>query len=192
MRTLSRRQSQVLELINSFTESHGHAPSYRELMQALNLTSPASVHRHIHSLKKLGHLKETPRSWRNLKLAKSAKPSQSDAPIKIAIIGKVSKGQKTELFAKTALIEVAESLVVTTENSLYGFVVSDSSFEEHHMQQGDLLIVEARTEVKEGELIVTTSKQEGTQIKRQHDLKGATIQGVIVALFRKYAQEIRS
>lgn len=188
MCALSRRQAQVLELIDTFTESKGRAPTIRELMQTLNLTSPASVHRHIQSLKKLGHLQETNRSWHNLKLSKPIRARPEATQQKVAIIGAISRGQKPELFAKTALIEVSNSLVSASDYTLYAFLVKDSSFEDLHMQQGDLLIVEARTQCQENELVITNSKQEGTQIMRHQDLQGAThIQGIIVTLLRKFS-----
>lgn len=186
MCALSRRQAQVLELIDTFTESKGRSPTIRELMQTLNLTSPASVHRHIQSLRKLGHLQQTARSWHNLKLSKATKSRPESLQQTVAIIGAISRGQKPELFAKTALIEVSESLVKQSDYTLYAFLVKDNSFEDFHMQQGDLLIVEAKTQCQEHELAIATSKQDGTQIARHPNLQGATIQGIIITLIRKY------
>lgn len=189
MHALTKRQSQVLELVQLFTQAKGYPPSYRELMQALNLTSPATIHKHIQTLKKLGHLKEGSRGWRNVKVAKVHKAPAATPLVKVAIIGAIQKGQKPDLYAKSTLIEVPQSLMsgVKSQATLYGFVVKDSSFADELMQAGDILIVEARDEAKPGELILATSKQHGTVIARAVDQSSKmSIQGVIISLVRKF------
>lgn len=210
MNALTKRQSEILALVTSHTQTKGHPPSYRELMQILGLSSPATLHKHIQNLIKNGHLKKSPRGWRTLKTVKS----QKTPPVirkELPIIGGVSKGQKIDLYAQVAYFEIPQSLA-STNNTLYGFIVKDQSFTSLHMLRGDLIVIEARQEPHSGEMILAQSKKTGAQIGRylvtysdrklqshiqEIDGQGKEaslsfekndlhIQGVIVGLFRKY------
>lgn len=200
MTGLTKRQSQILALINSFTQSSGHAPSYRELMQVLGLHSTATLHKHIENLKKLGHLKTTARGWRSLKTAKLTK-SPPAANSQIPIVGALSKGQRLEFFTKTALIELPEALR-KGKASLYGFLIKDKSFITHQLLDGDIIVVEPRQNPHHGETIVAIGKKLGTLIGRYSvsysdkslvshiddtPLAELEIQGVIVSMLRSYS-----
>ncbi len=210
MIALTKRQSEILALVTSSTQTMGRPPTYRELMQILGLSSPATLHKHIQNLIKNGHLKKSPRGWRTLKATKSQK-SVPAVRKELAIIGGVSKGQKIELYAQASYFEIPQSLA-STKSTLYGFIVKDLSFTALHILRGDLIVIEARQEPHSGEMILAHSKKTGAQIGRylvtysdrklqshiqemdgqdqeaslsfeENDLH---IQGVIVGLFRKY------
>ena len=210
MNALTKRQSQILSLVQSLTQTNGYPPTYRELMHVLGLSSPATLHKHIQNLIKNGHLKKNARGWRELKATKSPK-QHTPSSKEIAIIGAISKGQKIELFAKASYFEVPSALS-TRSKSLYGFLISDASFTPQHMLKGDLIVVEAGCDPHSGEMILVRSAKNGAQIGRylvkysqsklqthlqeidgqdssnslsfeKNDLQ---TQGVIVGLFRKY------
>lgn len=211
MKALTKRQSQILSLLSSFTHTKGYSPSYRELTQLLGLSSPATLHKHIKNLIEQGHLKKAPHGWRTLKSAKSPKQT-TPASNEIAIIGGVSKGDKIELYSQMSFFDIPQSLS-TSKNTLYGFIIKDNSFTSLHMLKGDLIVVEARLEPHSGEMILAQSKKTGAQIGRyivtysdrklqshikeidgpgqeatlSFDENDIRIQGVIVGLFRKYA-----
>lgn len=210
MKTLTKRQSQILSLLSSFTHTKGYAPSYRELTQLLGLSSPATLHKHIKNLIEQGHLKKAPHGWRTLKNAKIPKQPPTTRN-EIAIIGGISKGEKIELYSQMSFFEIPQSLSAA-KNTLYGFIIKDSSFTSLHMLKGDLIVVEARLEPHSGEMILAQSKKTGAQIGRyivtysdrklqshiqeidgpgqeatlSFDERDMRIQGVIVGLFRKY------
>jgi repressor LexA len=178
MSLLTKRQSEILALITSFTQTKGYSPSYRELMQALGLSSPATLHKHIKNLEKEGHIK--PIAGQKRALSKAAKPPSSHS---LAIIGSISKGQKIELYAKSILVEVPKSFA----SSLYGFMVRDTSFASNMMQKGDVVIVETRSDPASDALILAHSKQDGAQILRYAELNDSLqMQGVITGLLRRY------
>lgn len=210
MKALTKRQSQILSLLSSFTHTKGYSPSYRELTQLLGLSSPATLHKHIKNLIEQGHLKKAPHGWRTLKSPKSPKQTPPTGN-QIAIIGGVSKGDKIELYSQMSFFEIPQSLSAS-KNTLYGFIIQDSSFTSLHMVKGDLIVVEARLEPHSGEMILAQSKKTGAQIGRyivtysdrklqshikeidgpgqeaslSFDENDMRIQGVIVGLFRKY------
>ena len=57
---LTKRQRQIYDYIKDFIEEQGYAPSIVEIGENFNLTSPATVHKHLQNLSQKGMIK---RSW---------------------------------------------------------------------------------------------------------------------------------
>jgi repressor LexA len=173
MKGPTKRQSEILALIQSISKARGYPPSYRELMKLLGLSSPGTLHKHMKNLRAKG-LNQPPQL--------PQKPSST-----VPIIGQIAKGQKMELFAKVSLFELPPSWI--TKQSLYGFVVKDHSFMSLAIQPGDLLVVDSSKEPKPGELVLAKSGPH-SQIEvfnsEHFEAEELEIQGVISALFRHF------
>lgn len=65
---LTKKQNEVLNFIQDFQEENGVTPTYREIMNGLGLTSPASVAEHIDNLVAKGALEKVPGEARSLKI----------------------------------------------------------------------------------------------------------------------------
>lgn len=68
----TKKQQEMLALIDSFIKQHGYSPSYREIMKSLNYTSVATVSLHINNLIKRGHLLKRDHSARSLEVLHNA------------------------------------------------------------------------------------------------------------------------
>lgn len=64
----TKKQRELLTYIEGFIKEHGYSPSYREIMQALNYNSVATVALHINNLIKRGHLQKRDHSARSLEV----------------------------------------------------------------------------------------------------------------------------
>ncbi len=53
---LTRRQKQVLDFLVNFINRHGYSPSFEEVGDGLDLSSLATVHKHIETLEKKGFI----------------------------------------------------------------------------------------------------------------------------------------
>jgi repressor LexA len=179
VKSSSKRQQQILSIISSFTEAKGFSPSYREIAQVLGLSSVGTVYKHIQNLKANGLLDGAAQKWRALKTTQEL-PSCVFLPV----IGSVSKGIKIEISAKMSFFEVPE-MMAPRELTCYGFIVQDNSFLDEQIVEKDLLIIEARNEPEEGEMILFSSKNEGARLGRysiNDDLY--KIQGIVIGLLR--------
>jgi repressor LexA len=54
---LTRRQKQVLDFLVSFINGHGYSPSFEEIGAGLELSSLATVHKHLQTLEKKGFIR---------------------------------------------------------------------------------------------------------------------------------------
>lgn len=55
--TLTRKQRAVLDFLRSFSDAHHYMPSFDEIAQQFGLNSLATVHEHLTSLERKGHIK---------------------------------------------------------------------------------------------------------------------------------------
>src|SRR5688500_8922094 len=57
---LTKRQREILDYLNDFIQQHGYAPSLEEIGRRFNLSSLATVHKHLTNLEEKGFIK---RAW---------------------------------------------------------------------------------------------------------------------------------
>ena len=67
----TKKQKALLDYIANFIKEHGYSPSYREIKNALNYNSVATVALHVNSLVSRGHLKKRDHSARSLEVVEN-------------------------------------------------------------------------------------------------------------------------
>ena len=68
---MTKRQEDILRIINNYIMTEGIAPTVREICDITGLKSTSTVHGHIRRLEKMGYIKmikDSPRSIRVLKI----------------------------------------------------------------------------------------------------------------------------
>ena len=202
--SLTRRQAEILEYITFHIQARGYAPTYREMMHHFGFSSPGSLYKHVQALQEKNLLKKRS-AWRGLSPKKKKPKIEKNFITHIDLIGTIAKKSRIELFKTPHQFAIPSSMVLEA-SSLYGFIVKDHSFSEEKIASQDIVIIEARTQVREGEaVLVQTSAGESLIYRFRKDskkgylelfsyekeepvlLKNYTIQGVLVALFRSYA-----
>jgi repressor LexA len=54
---LSEKQSELLDFIKQYANDHGFAPTFKEMMDGLNVRSKNTVSKHLESLEKAGMIR---------------------------------------------------------------------------------------------------------------------------------------
>lgn len=203
---LTRRQREIYEFIKEFIDANGYAPSIVEIGERFQLTSPATVHKHLLNLEQKGLIK---RSWnrsRAIELVPGSDtigPAAAGAPAELPLRGMIAAGMPLEAIEDTETIPLPWS---SGDGNLYVLRVKGDSMIEDHIQDGDYVIVEDRESAENGETVVALVEgesatlkrfyREGAQVRlqpanaamapimaREEDLR---IQGVVVGVLRKY------
>lgn len=68
MIAITKKQSGILNFIESFVEEKGYSPTFQEIADGIGLKSLATVHKHIGNLVMKGKLKRDPNSSRSLEI----------------------------------------------------------------------------------------------------------------------------
>lgn len=168
MKGLTPKQIEILEFIQSFIDQHHYAPTYREIMHHFDFKSPGSVHKHVRTLQQKGALNPDRNSHRALKPTEPLKSLTKEASeTQIPLIGNLSVGYPLELFIQPKMIAIPPSLVHSPE-STYILQVQGDALHEEWIQDGDLLLIEARQDIQPGETILGLINQTDTVLKRYY------------------------
>ncbi len=203
MKTLTKRQKEILDFLQNFIEKKQFSPSYKEIRDHFGFSSLASVHKFIKALAKKGFLYQEKQKRRSISLKQDSPPSEKEA-ISLPLIGQISLGFPIETYSNPQSFPVPIYLIREIEKSYILRVRGDSLLEEH-MVDGDLIIIEASTEAESADTIVATINQQDTILKRYYDegmyarLEGGNhkslfvkqehlvIHGIVTGLFRFYS-----
>ena len=209
---LTRRQREVFEFIREFIETHSYSPSLEEIAQGMDLSSLATVHKHLTNLAAKGLIKRHWNRGRGIELAADLdRPDMVhaglDAAYRLPIKGTVAAGYPIEaLESSDERMAVPAEMVRDAEETFLLRVRGDSMIEDG-IHEGDMLIVERTAKARNGQVVValvngfeTTVKRfylEGENIRLQPAnstmepimamAKDVTIQGLVVGLLRRYA-----
>lgn len=209
MKGLTPQQAAVLHFIEEYISINRYSPSYREIAEKFGFKSTGSVFKHVQALKKKEALTMNPASSRSLKMTQPTQKVEKVRPeLELLLIGELSTTFSLETFPHTQTIEVPRSLVDSPENS-YVIRIKGDGFQDELLLNGDLIIVEARTDVIEGETIIAMINAHDPLIKiyekesgyiklfghnpQQHPLimhpDDLSIYGVVVGLIRLFSRK---
>ena len=164
MKGLTKRQSEILQFIQEYINTHQYSPSYREIMAHYKFSSLGSVYNHIKLLKQKGFLSAEKQSRRSL-FPISQHSSSHRAEIELPFIGYISVGNPIEMLPQSQKVGVPEFLVQAAENT-YVLRARGDSLNEELIADGDLLLVETRHEIHDGETIIGNATLSGTLVRK--------------------------
>jgi len=201
MSELTKKQSEILRFVSEYVKEYDYAPSYREIGDNFNISSPATIHQHVQTLKSKGFLNVDSQKARSIELTdKIIKMGRS---IELPLVGMITAGQPIEAIEENETMAVPENLV-RDENS-YILKVKGESMIEEGILDGDFVIIERNNYPKNGDVVVallnnayvTLKKfyREAKRIRLQPAnsamkpifCKDVAIRGVVRAIIRKFA-----
>ncbi len=198
---LTRRQREVLDVIREFIERHGYSPSLEEVGVTLGLASVATVHKHVSLLVEKGYLRRIWNQNRSIELVDEEPSSLTRVPL----CGSIAAGLPLEAVPTEETIAVPAAMISGRAPS-YALRVQGNSMIDEQIRDGDLVIVEQRSEATNGETVVALIDGADATLKRFY-LEGDTVrlqpanpemepilvpardvslQGVVVGVIRTY------
>ena len=161
---LTKRQKQVLDFIANFVDDNGYSPSYEEIAQALDLASLATVHKHISALETKSYVKRGFNRSRSLELGtKYAQEHRRQREMEIPLLGKIAAGQPVEAIEQRATLSFAD---FTGHRDTYALEVRGDSMIDDHICDGDMILIERTSDVRDGEIVVALVSGHETTLKR--------------------------
>jgi len=198
---LTKRQREIYEYLTRHIEAFGYAPSLEEICVHFNLSSPATVHKHLVRLEEKGLIHREWNRGRSIEII----PMQTELPgIELPLLGIVAAGQPIEAIETRETISVPADLV-RGENNYVLRIRGDSMIDEG-IRDGDFVIVEERSTARNGETVVALVGGTDATVKKFFRDNGKVrlvpansamepivvrgddckIQGVVIGLIRKY------
>lgn len=165
---ITRRQKEVLDFIRNFVDRCGYSPSFEEIAHGLELSSLATVHKHISNLERKGLLQRAHNRSRSIDVMPDRKKS---APQEIPMLGRIAAGRPVEA------LETRESLSlndIVENKSVFALEVRGESMRDDHIMNGDYVLVEKAQTARQGEIVVALVDGAETTLKRYY-LEGKTV-----------------
>lgn len=193
--TLTKKQSEILDFIRSFSTDRGFQPSFREIQSKFGFRSLGTVVSHINALKTKGYVKKKEKKWRSLEVHVN-----ETASLETPLVGSISKGKPLEMFSTPSSCSFPH---LPHPETLYAFVIKDDSFQSDAFCKGDILAIDPHAELQDGDTALIGFEKEGLLIgkyirteegvflqngpesilKKIHEF---TFCGKLIALLRKY------
>jgi repressor LexA len=165
--TLTARQRQVLEFVDSEVRERGYPPSVREIGEAVGLSSPSTVHAHLAALQDKGYLKRDPTKPRALEI--SLEPMTGAAierrPVRhVPLLGDVAAG--TGVLAAEHVEELLPLPAdLTGEGELFMLRVRGESMIDAGIFDDDYVVVRAQPTADSGDIVVAGIPGEEATVK---------------------------
>ena len=164
---ITRRQRQILDFFQDYVRTNSISPTLDEIAQAMGVNK-VTVFGHVAELERKGILRRSARGVsRALTLAPAAKAAErASRNENLRILGTIAAGKPIEA------IEGAESLdlqlLAPRDKDVYVLRVRGDSMIEDSIRDGDYVLVEHRSDAKDGEIVVAVLPGEQTTLKRYY------------------------
>jgi repressor LexA len=205
---LTKRQKQLVDYLDAYIGKAGYAPTLEEIGQHFGLSSLATIHKHLTNLERKGMIR---RKWNRSRALEVVPQQRRAAAVELPLVGKVAAGAPIEPIEQPDTISVPEELVGRGET--FVLRVKGTSMVQDGILDGDYVVVQARNQADNGDMVVALVRGEAT-VKRFYREKAGMvrlqpandslspilvrgsdveIRGIVTAVMRKYqAQRRRS
>ncbi len=166
MEDLTGRQREILDFITSTVADRGYPPSVREIGDALGLRSPSTVHSHLSSLVRAGHIKRDPAKPRAIEVVDAHHHRvHRSATRDVPLVGSIAAGMPI-----LADEQIEEVLTLPTEFTGQGPVfllrVRGDSMVEAGILDGDYVVVRSQNVAENGQIVAALIDDEEATVKR--------------------------
>ena len=155
---ITRRQREVYDFISRFVAEHGYSPSFEEIGTGLELTSLATVHKHITNLEKKGLLTRDYNRSRSIDLL----PPKGRLKQAMSVnTGPPATG------CTLSLIHISISLAdFVRSKEVFVLEVRGDSMQDEAILDGDYVLVEKLKTAHNGDIVVALIEQSDATLKR--------------------------
>lgn len=202
---LTSKQKEVLDYIKMFSAENKYPPSIRETAQALEVSSPATIHAHIQKLIDKGYLKRSNNSNHQLQLLVDNEYEEIDNQVtNVPLLGKITAGSPIEAIEMPDEYFALPTYLIPQKKEVFTLRVDGDSMINAGIFTNDIVIVERCNVAKNGEIVVAMNDENEVTLKtfyKENDyirlqpendfmnpiiLKNVTILGKAIGLYRKF------
>ena len=190
---LTKRQKQVLDVLQRFINARGYSPSFEEIAKSLKLSSLATVHKHVATLEKKGFIRRGYNQSRSIDVvalpgrvpfaqasARAVSSQRSRAgmaagnqgrvdaealeTMEFPLLGRIAAGQPVEAIANPETLSLGD--FARRKSGVFVLKVKGDSMVDDHICDGDYILVEGSREARNGDIVVALV--EGTDATLKH------------------------
>ncbi len=162
----TQRQKEILDYITRFIERHGYEPSYAQIARHFGVSSKATIAKHIAALERRGLLSRRDDDGA-FNLAVKVEETPSDAICEVPLLGRIAAGAPLDAVQDAEPISIPRFLLGRVRpERVYALRVTGDSMIDEHICDGDIALIENRTEARDGEIVVALIDGARATLKR--------------------------
>ncbi|MEI7425763.1 MAG: transcriptional repressor LexA [Candidatus Moraniibacteriota bacterium] len=167
MKTLTKRQKQFLDYIQTYLRDHKISPTFEEIKKHFKLSALSTVHQHIQALVEKNFLDKDGSSARSITLRKKSLCNL----VKIPLVGIIAAGQPIE-----AIETRGEKIMFTIKNphkasEYYALKVQGDSMIDEGIFDGDIVIIKKQSVAENGQTVVAIIDDNEATLKKIYQEK---------------------
>lgn len=161
MLSLTKKQKEVFDFINSYLLENGIAPTIEEIRKNLRLKAVSTVHEHINSLREKGYLSKSNNSARSLAPKKEIK-----SVIDIPILGSIKAGYPLPAIEdRDGYVSIINPKIKTADG-YYALRVVGNSMIDDGIFDGDIVVIKHQSVAENGQTVVAIIDEKEATLKR--------------------------
>lgn len=168
---LTPRQKEVLDFLVEFTERNGYAPSFEEIASGVGLASLATVHKHITALEQKNYLKRRFNESRSIEVSADYLKAERErlrgtspaTGMDVPLMGRIAAGTPVEAVANPETLSFSDYI---GSPDTFALQVRGESMIDDHILNGDFVLVQRSSDVRDGEIVVALVDGLETTLKR--------------------------
>jgi repressor LexA len=165
----TQRQKEILEYLTRFLERHGYEPSYAQIARHFGVSSKGTIAKHIAALEKRGMLSRRREDGAFELAITTENHAPVDALCDVPLLGRVAAGAPLDAIEDVEQIGVPRFLLGRVRpEQVYALRVAGNSMIDEHICDGDIALIENRTEARDGEIVVALVDGHRATLKRIH------------------------
>jgi len=194
---LTRKQLELLELIDSRMRRDGVPPSFDEMKDALNLRSKSGIHRLITALEERGFIRRLahraraievvrmPEALENRHVAQVIEGGAQDAPrapanampvrqvyaTELPVMGRIAAGTPIEAISEISHHVAVPGSMLAGAGEHYALEVRGDSMIEAGINDGDIVVIREQTTANNGDIVVALVEGHEATLKRFRRLR---------------------
>lgn len=199
-RCLTPRQIEILGRVRDGRRSNGYSPTLQEIADALGI-SKITVFEHVEALIAKGMLTRRSNRARSLDLTSSVS-LPDERPTRLPLVGRIAAGRPIEAVETPDAVDLEE--LYSSRYPVRALTVVGDSMIDEHIRDGDLVVYEERTNVRNGDTVVAIVGRDEATLKKFYREKNrirlqpandeyapiyardVRIQGVVIGVLRRY------
>ncbi|MEZ5751522.1 MAG: transcriptional repressor LexA [Paracoccaceae bacterium] len=194
---LTRKQLELLELIDTRMKRDGVPPSFDEMKDALNLSSKSGIHRLITALEERGFIRRLAHRARAIEVVRmpeggaqrhvpqvidggrpSAPPPAHALPVEavhaleLPVMGRIAAGTPIEAISEVSRNVAVPGSMLAGSGQHYALEVQGDSMIEAGIHDGDIVVIREQSTANNGDIVVALVEGHEATLKRFRRVKG--------------------
>jgi repressor LexA len=167
MHARTRRQKEVLDFITRYINKHGHKPSYQLIARELGIKAKAGVYKHIKALEEQGLLQRR-RTNGGFDLVISRPVAGGNTFYEVPWLDVPLNGTRLDDWERVPVIVPVFMFGNHEPDRYYAYRVRDGALYDKNIFEDDVVLVEKRSLVRDGECAVAVVDQEFAVLRRYY------------------------